>query len=75
MWNEYFALMVMAVLLRASYEFSKPKVSDPDPPEALDTTGLTSQQKEWAEKAVKKYTEVQEQKWRHWNEAMFESVR
>jgi hypothetical protein len=37
-----------------------------------DTHGLTPQQKEWAEKAVKRYTEVQEKKWRNWNEAMFE---
>jgi len=33
---------------------------------------LAPWQKEWAEKAVKKYAEAQEKKWRHWNEAMFE---
>jgi hypothetical protein len=73
MWNEYFALMVMAVLLRASYELGKPKGSDPDPYVAPNSAGLTSQQKEWAEKAVERYAEAQEQKWRRWNEAMFEA--
>ena len=29
-------------------------------------------QKDWAEKAVKKYAEAQERKWQRWNEAMFE---
>jgi len=73
MWTEYFALMVMAVLLRTSYELSKPKGTNADPYVPPNTDGLTGQQKEWAEKAVKKYTEAQEQKWQHWNEAMFEA--
>ncbi len=38
-------------------------------PEAIE---LTPQQKAWAEKAVQKYAEAQEKKWRRWNEAMFE---
>jgi hypothetical protein len=29
-------------------------------------------EKEWTEKAVKKYADAQEKKWRRWNEAMFE---
>jgi len=33
---------------------------------------LAPWQKEWAEKAVKRYAEAQERKWRRWNEAMFE---
>jgi hypothetical protein len=33
---------------------------------------ITPQQKEWAEKAVRKYAEAQEKKWRNWNEAMFD---
>ena len=29
-------------------------------------------QREWAEKAVRKYEAAQEKKWKRWNEAMFE---
>jgi hypothetical protein len=32
----------------------------------------TQLQKEWAAKAVEKYTASQKKKWRRWNEAMFE---
>ena len=32
----------------------------------------TPLQKEWAEKATKRYAESQEKKWQRWNEAMFE---
>lgn len=31
-------------------------------------------QREWAEKAVRKYEEAQEKKWKRWNEAMFEKL-
>ena len=73
MWTEYFAFMTMAVLLRLSYELSRPA-----PTILLTSTNpnagpSTYQQKEWAEKAVRRYTETQEGKWRHWNEAMFEA--
>ena len=65
--------MTMAVLLRLSYELSRPA-----PTVLLTSTnpnaGLsTSQQKEWAEKAVRRYAEAQEKKWHRWNEAMFEA--
>ena len=30
-------------------------------------------EKEWAEKAVKRYADAQEKKWQRWNEAMFEA--
>lgn len=71
-------LMVMAALLRASYEMSRPKrnleVTAFAETRPLDETPkpVTSQQREWAEKAVKRYAEVQEKKWRNWSEAMFE---
>lgn len=75
MWSDYLALMVMAALLRLSHELARP---GPSPSAAKDAdpsaTDLTPQQREWAEKAVSKYAEVQEQKWRRWNEAMFEKV-
>jgi len=32
-----------------------------------------SVEKEWAEKAVKRYADAQEKKWQRWNEAMFEA--
>ena len=73
MWTEYFGsmmmLMVMTALLRTSYELSRPK-SNPGPP--MNLVVKSSSQKEWAEKAVKRYSEAQEKKWRNWNEAMFE---
>jgi len=78
-------LLVMAGLLRASYELHKPQ------PKALKpvsfwantrpvsgTTQPTSfdlQQKAWADKAVKRYTAAQEKKWQKWTEAMFEPTK
>ena len=67
MWTEYLAFMTMAVLLRLSYELSRPKGNNPGP------NVLTPQEKEWADKAVQRYAEAQERKWQHWNEAMFEA--
>ncbi len=34
---------------------------------------LPAAEKEWAEKAVKRYADAQEKKWQRWNEAMFEA--
>jgi len=73
MWTEYFAFMTMAVLLRLSYELSNPKANNPGPDVSRDITALTFQEKEWADKAVQRYAESQEKKWRRWNEAMFEA--
>jgi hypothetical protein len=76
MWTEQFEymmmLVVMATLLRTSYELSGPKQSNPNPSENLSTYGLQPWQKAAAEKAVRKYAEAQPKKWRNWNEAMFE---
>ena len=86
MWTEQFqsmlVLMVMAALLRASYDMSRPKPNPSVEVSAFAEThqisetpkqaALTPQQTEWAEKAVKRYAEVQEKKWRKWNDAMFE---
>ena len=73
MWNEYFRsmmmLMVMAGLLRSSHELSHSR-SEPDV--HMNLVEKDSRQKEWADKAVKRYAETQEKKWRNWNEAMFE---
>ena len=88
MWTDRFEsmlwLMVMAALLRTSYELSRPKPQDPGtPPTKLlaSTVGadspqnepeLTPWQKEASERAVKEYAASQGKKWRNWNEAMFE---
>jgi hypothetical protein len=89
MWSERFAgmlmLVVMASLLRASWELSRERSLAVEPgadkarvgsnlyavtnPEDVE---LAPWQKEWAEKAVRGYREAQEKKWRRWNEAMFE---
>ena len=93
MWNEcdqYFALMVMAALLRASYELGRPQPPNPgqeipvsspsimpapgDSPAQPRSSDLTPQQEIWARKAVKKYGEAQKEKWRRWNQAMFEKA-
>lgn len=36
---------------------------------------IRAMEKEWAEKAVKRYADAQEKKWRRWNEAMFEATK
>ena len=66
--------MTMALLLRLSYELSRPKADNPGSDVPANTL-LTPQEKEWAEKAVKKYADAQEKKWRRWNEAMFETTK
>ena len=76
-----FPLMIIAILVWDYYELSEPKQIKEglfltenhqiaDNPKQIP---ITPRQREWAEKAVKKYAEAQEKKWRNWNEAMFES--
>ena len=90
MWSEHFVsmlmLVVMASLIRASYELSRQRssgvelgtreapVGGSNPSAATNREGaeLAPWQKEWAEKAVTRYAEAQDKKWRRWNEAMFE---
>ncbi len=81
-FNSMFMLMVMATLLRTSYEMSKPNAKPSEeittlakinPVEGMTaSTAITPQQKEWSEKAEKNYVQSQEKKWQRWNEAMFE---
>jgi K+-transporting ATPase c subunit len=91
MWNEQFTSMLMLVLMaslvRASYELSRqrPSGATKSDHQAIsggsnlsaatnpERTELVPRQKEWAEKAVRRYAESQEKKWRRWNEAMFEA--
>jgi hypothetical protein len=75
-----FPLMVMATLVWASDELSEPRqtrdVSSPDKKnpgsDSLQQTSINPRQKEWSEKAVRRFAEAQEKQWRNWNEAMFE---
>jgi hypothetical protein len=41
----------------------------------LPPAAITPQQREWAEKAARKFAQAQEKKWRRWNEAIFEQVK
>ena len=79
MWTEQFGsmlmLMVMAALLRASYEMSRPTPVRVSAVEFSPKTEPASRHKEWSERAVKRYAESQEKKWRNWNEAMFEPMK
>jgi hypothetical protein len=78
-------LLVIAGLLRASFELHKPqeKVSQPGSfwANTSPTFGTAQpdsfnlQQKAWADKAVKRYAAAQEKKWRKWTEAMFEPIK
>ena len=74
MWNNYISLLMMVTLLRIDYELNRPKETYTDkfalPP--LNRSVLNYRQKEWADKAIKRYAEAQEKKWQRWNEAMFE---
>jgi hypothetical protein len=84
MWDENFRflllLMLMGILFRIAYELeTQPKTKAvsmlPETHPIQNTTEIstiTSQQRKWSEKAVKRYSEAQEKKWRRWNEAMFE---
>jgi len=76
MWTEQFEymlmLVVMAALLRTSYELSRSNPGKSASARSDPRRDLTPQQEEWAEKAARKYAEAQEKKWRAWNEAMFE---
>jgi len=73
-------LLVLAALLRAAYELNRGETVRPVAAELIPQTTangnpeteLTPQQRQWAEKAIKRYAEAQERKWRRWNEAMFE---
>jgi len=75
-------LLVIAGLMRTSFELQKPQPKTLQPVSfwantrpVSGTARLTSfdlQQKAWADKAVRRYAAAQEKKWRKWTEAMFE---
>ena len=87
MWDEYFRflqmLMFMAIFMRIANELKPPPKAKavsmlPETRPVRETakpSAIISQQKAWAEKAVKRYAEAQQKKWRRWNHAMFEPVK
>ena len=75
----YFTRVVLFItLLSMGYALSRPRsASDKDQDLLLlditqERPSLSQWQRKASEKAVVKYAESQETKWRHWNEAMFE---
>ena len=75
-------LVVMAALLRVSYELSRWRTVEQDGdanplPAAVPLPGqdMLPWQREASAKAIKRYAEAQEKKWRRWNEAMFETIK
>lgn len=80
--NSWFAplqWLVFLALWRMSYDTAninrntleeKSYLIEKTPPDGVGNP----REKEWTEKAVKKYADAQEKKWQHWNEAMFERV-
>ena len=69
--------LLFLALWRMAYEAANAGTSHPSFQASLqsETNQPEAQiplQKEWAEKATKRYAEAQEKKWQRWNEAMFE---
>ena len=86
LWSERFAdvcfLVVMAALLRVSYELSRWRTvehnghANPLPATVpLPEQDMLPWQRDASAKAIKRYAEAQEKKWRRWNEAMFETIK
>ena len=78
--------MLFIAFWSMGYELSRPRPASNKEQDLLlaDTTRPGLQEEEWAglppwqrkasEKAVERYTEAQDKKWRRWNEAMFERL-
>lgn len=74
----------MAALLRMGYELTHTIPVSHKDTAMLPSTGMDPPAEEWpgllpwqrkaSEKAVENYAAVQERKWHHWNEAMFEPI-
>jgi hypothetical protein len=80
----FMRVMLFIGFLSMGYKLSQPWPAAGKKQDMLspDTAGAVAQGQEWAgippwqrqasEKAVARYAEVQENKWRRWNQAMFE---
>ena len=69
--------LLFLALWRMAYEAanagtSRPLIQASPRQENYQPEAQTPIQKEWAEKATKRYAEAQEKKWQRWNESMFE---
>ncbi|MCX7912295.1 MAG: hypothetical protein N2506_04965 [Dehalococcoidales bacterium] len=77
MWNEAFDMMrliTMCAIIRMHYELTAQRGKDAGSGGAAPWLSLTSRDREWAKRAVQRYAEAQERKWRRWKEAMFEKA-
>ncbi len=80
----WMGMLLVAALLRMSYELSRPTLASRKDEALLlpASSGADPVEEEWpdlmpwqrkaSEKAVQNYAAVQETKWRRWNEIMFE---
>ena len=79
----FMRVLFFIALLSMGYELSRPLTDNKKEQELLltDTAGpgqstewpgLLSWQRKASKKAIQRYTETQEKKWRRWNEPMFE---
>ena len=76
-WMSGIYCLIFFGFWRMVYEAANAGVPELSPqvdsePQAFLYEPQSQLQKDWAEKAVKKYAEAQERKWQRWNEAMFE---
>ena len=70
--------LLFLALWRMSYETANIRSAPPPEKSFLIQSSpppeeIRPMEKEWAEKAVKRYADAQEKKWQRWNEAMFEA--
>lgn len=72
MWTDYFFVLAVAIMLRASWELEKsPQTRSPFLPQIEEE--WKGQRNEWSRKAVEGYARAQEKKWRNWDESMFQA--
>ena len=82
----FMRVMLFIAFWSMGYELSRPRPASNKEQDLLlaETTRPGLQEEEWpdlppwqrkaSEKAVERYTEAQDKKWRRWNEAMFERL-
>ena len=79
----FMRVLLFIAFLSMGYQLSQPRsAANKEPDMLLPDTTEPSQEQEWAdlppwqrrasEKAIERYAESQEKKWRRWNDAMFE---
>ncbi|MBI4236465.1 MAG: hypothetical protein HY688_03820 [Chloroflexi bacterium] len=61
--------LLFLALYRACYETAN---AGPPAAERNTVVAVTSREREWADRATRRYAQAQEKKWRRWNDAMFE---